>query len=203
LNNRKPVILPGHAEDGRRSFCMLAVVLGFAGVLSLFLPFASGESPVSVVSRPEAFSGIWQIALPFFLAPLISAASMRWIFSGRLSTLENAVACLAGLGAVFLTLFVLFQAPRPATLRDWLASAAALIIILAGSPVIFRNWRSGMPLGLNAILSMQVAYLANGSLCLIAFWGEWQSGAYAAFLAALACTAQVAAICRGSGRLSE
>src|SRR5437899_1510990 len=67
-----PLITRQHAH--RSIAHLLLTVVGITGIVGLFLPFTWGKSPVDAVSDKE----LWRLALPFFLAVLASAASIRW-----------------------------------------------------------------------------------------------------------------------------
>ena len=43
----------------------------------------------------------------------------------------------------------------------------------------------------NPVMAIQIAYLANTVLCLIAFFGDWELGAYCVLVAALAFVLQI------------
>lgn len=177
-----------HAKIPGWNFHLLTALLGLAGIVALFLPFTSDESPVSA-----AAGQFWRLALPFFLAVLVTLSSLRWIVAGRLSRFEVAAGCLASISAACLTLTLYLQDIRPSDLRDWISLLVAPIVLIMGGVLVVRGRRRGLPGGLTTLMSLQVAYLANCLLCLIAFFGEWQAGAYFALLTALVYLAQIAA----------
>lgn len=185
----------GHARTPGSNFHLLTALLGLAGIIALFLPFTSDESPLSA-----AAGQFWRLALPFFLAVLVSLSSLRWIVAGRLSRFEAVVGCLASMSAVCLTLTLYLQDISPSDLRDWVSLLVAPIVLIVGGALVVRNRRRGLPGGLTALMCLHVAYLANCLLCLIAFFGEWQAGAYFSLLTALVYLAQIAAACREAGR---
>ncbi len=184
-----------HAKIPGLNFHVLTALVGLAGIVALFLPFTSDESPVSAASGQ-----FWRLALPFFLTVLVCLGSLRWIVAGRLSHVEVVVGCLASVSSACLTLTLYLQDIRPSDLRDWVSFLVPPIILIVGVALVVRNRRRGLPGGLTTLTSLQVAYLANCLLCLIAFFGEWQAGAYFALLTALVYLAQIAAACREAGR---
>jgi len=56
--------------------------------------------------------------------------------------------------------------------------ASSLSSLIAGIFLVIRNYRLGEFKNLSPIMLMQTAYLGNTIFCLIAFWGDWQIGAY-------------------------
>ncbi len=184
-----------HAKTPGLNHRLLAALLGLAGIIVLFLPFTGDESPLSA-----AAGQFWRLALPFFLAVLVSLGSLRWIVAGRLSHFEATAGCLASMSAACLTLTLYLQDISPSDLRDWVSLLVAPIVLIVGGVLVVISRRRGLPLGLTTLMSLQIAYLANCLLCLVAFFGEWQAGAYFALLTALVYLAQIAAACREAGK---
>lgn len=53
-----------------------------------------------------------------------------------------------------------------------------LLPLLFGVYVVIKNLRNKGPKEVSAIMAMQFVYLSNALLCLIAYFGDWQIGAY-------------------------
>ena len=117
---------------------LLLTVVGITGIVGLFLPFADSTSPVDAVSDRE----LWRLALPFFLAVLVSAASIRWVISGSFSRPERAIAYVVSASMVGVTLSLLLE-DRPATIQDWLGFVIAGVILGLGGYILIRNSRMG------------------------------------------------------------
>jgi hypothetical protein len=166
---------------------VLITALGSAGVLLIFLPFTWSTSPLSAVIRGRS-ANIWQLGLPFFLAILVTVASIRRLVSGRWSRSETIVDYITALIMMCVTLSLygrnlgwpidLANLEWPQSTREQFAMSIPLLSVIIGVPLILRNRRRGLPEGWNAVVSMQIAYFANGLLCLLAFIGDWQIGAY-------------------------
>lgn len=170
----------------------LLTIPGVAGVAALFLPFTFGVSPVAAVLSQE-----WEVqrlALPLFLAPFASAGALRWISSGSFSRFERVTAYVLGSTLAFLTLSLSLLAllfEPPTTVHDWIILAAPLVALCVGICLLIRNSRRKRGAELNPVVAIQIPYLAHSALLLIAFFGEWQVGAYCVLAAAMAFLFQI------------
>ncbi len=174
---------------GHRSMVhLLLTIIGMIGIVGLFLPFTYGTSPVDAVSDRE----LWRLALPFFLAVLVSAASIRWVISGSFSRRERAIAYVVStlMAGVTLSLWFPFK-EGPSTIQEWLAFVSPEPILALGVYFLIRNSRMGTSGKFNPVMAIQLAYLANAVLCLIVFFGDWQAGAYCVLVAVLAFVLQI------------
>jgi hypothetical protein len=185
-----------HPESRASNFLMLATLLGFAGIVSLFLPFTYDESPVSAVTGRD----FWRLALPFFLAVPVSLASIRWIMTGTLSQFERVAGYVVSIIVACLTMSLYFQDTSPSGTRDWISIVIPPVTFISGGFLVIKKGRKYLPLGLNMLVSLQVAYLANCLLCLVAFFGEWQAGAYFALLTAVVYLAQIVVAFRDASK---
>jgi len=166
----------------------LLTLLGMSGIAGLFLPFTSDVSPVEAAPVSE----LWRVAVPFFLAVLASAASIRWIISGSLSKAERAIAYVASAAMAGVTVSMWFTLDRESrTIREWLSIVSPGPILALGIYFLIRNSKMGSSRNFNPVMAIQVAYLANAVLCLIAFLREWQVGAYCVLAAAVAFVLQI------------
>lgn len=181
------------------------VALSVIGIASIFLPFTRKVAPfdVIVLNAPAVLAGrlpnqydIWLILLtsPFWLAIPITAASVKRLWAGRLSraawlTSYGLALIMAGaiLGFVGLALsekglptdrpleeYLVMFSPQ-----EYLVLLLPLAILVLGAGWVIRNRRHRVLLhALNAVIAMQVAYIANGVLCLALFQDDWKNGAY-------------------------
>lgn len=181
------------------------VALSAIGIVSIFLPFTRKVAPFDliVLDAPQILAwrlpnprDIWLILLasPFWLAVPISAASFKRLWTGRLSRVAwltsyglGLIMACATLGFVGLALTekaLPTDAPLEEYLalfspQEYLALLLPLFILVFGAAWVIRNRRRGLLLhALNAVIAMQVAYIANGFLCLTLFQDDWKSGAY-------------------------
>ena len=168
---------------------MLLTLIGLTGVFALFLPFTFSESPTSAVAGRD----FWRLGLPFFLVVPVSLGYIRWIITGALSRAERVFGYLMGVISACLTLSLYVQGSGPSRIRDWVSLVLPLIVFAAGGFITSRNWRTDR---VNALVAMQVAYVANSLLCLTSFFGEWQVGAYVTLLPTLSYAAQITAASR-------
>lgn len=154
---------------------LVLTVMGMAGSAGLFLPFVYDVSPATALSQGD----LRLMALPFFLAPLALAESLRWIISGSSSRLERAMAYLLSTAMAGSTL-LLCAVPEnwPSGVQDWLSFGAPLATLFLGICFLIRNSKISTSREFNPVLAMHTAYLANALLCLIGFFGDWQVGAY-------------------------
>jgi hypothetical protein len=166
---------------------LLLTVVGMTGIAGLFLPFTFGTSPAEAASTKE----LWRLAVPFFLAVLASAASIRWVVSGSFSGSERAIAYVISASMVCVTLSLWFSKDGPANIQEWLAFVSPVPILALGAYLLIRNSRMGPSRKFNPVMAIQVAYLTNAVLCLIAFFGNWELGAYCVLVAALAFVLQI------------
>jgi hypothetical protein len=188
----------------RSAFSIGTVVVAFAGVPAIWLPFAYGISPASALFD-GGFFRLWPLAWPHLLAIPIGAALLRWAASGRLSNAERWCGRLFAVGACCVTgsLFVEFfiHGNWPASAGDWTAFLVPLAMLAAGVALAVWALRSGRaPDGLDAIVLMEVAYLPDVVLCVQAATGggeQLQLGAYAVLLTSAAYGIHILAVLLG------
>jgi hypothetical protein len=167
---------------------LLLTLLAMAGIAGLFLPFTSGVSP----AMAAPVSGVWRLAVPFFLSVLASAASIRWIVSGSLSRAESAIAYVASAAMAGVIVSMWFAlGDESQSIRDWVAVVSPGPILALGIYFLIQNSKTGPSRNFNAVMAIEVAYLANAVRCLIAFFGEWQVGAYCALVTAVTFVLQI------------
>lgn len=185
------------------------VALGVVGIATIFLPFTEDVAPSDVIVAvgKEIFAGkltdldefsrtLTMLASPFCLAIPITAACAKGLRTGNLSRpawliVYGFALAMAGttLGLVGWTL--LENGPRM-PFGDYLVFSMPTSILVLGTGWIIRNWRRGLPHARNAVIAMQVAYVANGVLCLGAFFGGWQIGAYMTLVTVIVYLAHIA-----------
>jgi hypothetical protein len=167
---------------------LLLTIVGTAGIAGLFLPFTEDVSPVDAALD----SGLWRLAIPFSLAVLASAASIRWIISGSLSRPERAIAYVASAAIAGVTVSMWFTLDGESrTIQEWLAIDSPGPILALGICLLIRNAKMGPSRNFNPVMAIQVAFLANAVLCLIAFFRDWQVGAYCVLVSAVAFMLQI------------
>lgn len=194
-----------------RSTLYIAITaIGLVGMVTPFLPFTDDTSPLeaveAVVDPNDMFFWFFLLSGPFFLAILVSIASIRLMVFGEPSRSELVIAyCSAIIMAcmlLFFTIRTISESP-PSTLSDWLWVAFPLPPIALGSALIVRSWRLGVPSGLIAVTAMQLAYVANALLCLCAFWGDWKIGAILTLVTAAVYVGQALCLVFGKNSASR
>jgi hypothetical protein len=180
------------------SLWVQTVIGTIAGMGAIFLPFTYDTSPADVVFFGSDV-GFWPIASPFLLAIPIAVASLRWLLAGTLSRLERITAygiALALAGATLFFLGLLLVDSSGMGVQGWFLIFVPLAILSAGAVVVSTNWRAGTPRAENAVIAMQVAYLANASFCLIGFFPDWDIGACFALVTVSLYVAQMVTLYR-------
>jgi hypothetical protein len=178
------------STNASRSTLHVAITaFALVGIVTPFLPFTYDVSPlaaVAAVAYPHS-DDFWLCLLgsPFFLAILVSIASIRLMVFGKSSRSELAVAYCVSIIMACATLFFTIRnisESWPSTLHDWFSLALPWAAIALGSALIVRSWLLRVPSGLIAVTTMQSAYVANALLCLFGFWPDWQIGAIVTLL---------------------
>jgi hypothetical protein len=154
-------------------------IAGLSGIASIFLRFAYGVSPFEAVF----YEDLWVLGAPFLLSVVISASVIRWNLTGRSSLLEQIITYLIGLSVMAIVIMTnfLMMADVIGTFFNSKAMMAGILSassLIAGIFLVIRNHRIGKFKNLSPIMLMQTAYLSNGILILIGYWGDWQIGAY-------------------------
>lgn len=169
------------------------IVGGIAGIFGLFLPFAYGFSPLEALKEWE----LWKLAVPFFLAPFATAASFRWILSGSFSRIERAMAFILSSGAAAVTLRQYFVTDNwSSSFEDWLLWFIPLVTYSIGVFLLIRNSRIAKAREFNPVMALQTVYLANALMCLVGFFGKWETGAYCVLMASILYTIQITLVSR-------
>ena len=184
-------------QHAHRSIVQLLLTLvGMIGIAGLFLPFTYRVSPLDAALVGD----FWRLALPFFLTVLASAASIRWVISGSFSGGERAIAYVISVSVAGLTLSMSFPFyGRPGNIQEWLTMLCPYPVLALGLYSLIRNSRMGPSREFNPVLAIQVAYLSNTVMCLIASFGDWEKGAYCTLVAALAFVLQIVLASRVAG----
>jgi hypothetical protein len=196
-------------SDLRRRFRiqLLLTIAGGIGIFAIILPFTWDVSPfaAATASRGELLAkDLWRPAMPFFLPALITIASLRWLISGTLSRSERMIVYVMSAASVCITLsFIVNPSGWPTDLIEWLIMVIPLVTFGFGIISLLRTRYNVMLKPFRAIMSMQVAYLANCLLCLSAFFGQWQIGAYCSLVTAIVYLIQMILVFRRDTRHIE
>jgi hypothetical protein len=182
--------------------CLVAV--STIGIASIFLPFTRSVAPfdVIVLNEPRILAGqlpnqhdvlLILLTSPFWLAIPITFASLKRLLAGRLSrvawfTSYMLALIMGGATLGFVGLGLSGKAlPTDWSLEKYLAVFSPqehivllpVAILILGAGWVIRNRRRQLLLhSLNAVIAMQLVYIANGVLCLALFQDDWKSGAY-------------------------
>jgi hypothetical protein len=174
-------LLTKGTNTSRSTLYVAITAFGLIGMVTPFFPFTYDVSPlraVEAVGNSRDF-GLFLLGSPFFLAILVSIASIRLMVLGKCSRSELAIAYYSTIIMACATLFFTIgtlSAP-PSTLHDWFSVAFPWATIALGSAIVVRSWLMCVSSGLIAVIAMQLVYVANALICLVSFWPSWQIGA--------------------------
>jgi uncharacterized membrane protein (DUF373 family) len=181
---------------------------GLTGIVSLFLPFTLSVSPMQALQEKD----FWKLAAPFFLSVLISLAVLRWLITSSFSRSWQAIGYIISAGSAFITISFFFTGSiSPSEFMEWIAFAAAVVVILASSWLVIAKLRKQLAGGYCPLIALQVAYLANCLMCLVLFRPEnssmfgfsWQIGAWFSLATAVIYLLQIYLFTRQSNEPSE
>jgi hypothetical protein len=181
----------------RRNFHLFLTVAGTTGIAGLFLPFTFDYSPVESVSDEN----IWRLAAPFFLSVLITIYSVLRIVPVSFPVAGKVFAYIISAATAGLTLSIYFTGDVGASeFQEWLALIIPLVVLISGTCLVIVKSKKQTSREYNPLIAIQVAYLANCLMCLVAFWpsgqgifkGGWQIGAYFALTTAVVYLLQIA-----------
>ena len=190
MNTNQPLNL----FDSKSRIQFLLLLGGALGIAAIFLPFTFDTSAfaVTVWSNDSMYKDMWRVAWPFFLPALIAIASARWLFSGKLSMPERVIAYLISIAILCITFSgYLMMHEWPSNFQDQIGYVFPFVILAFGLFTLLKIRKNPAFNPFGAIVSMQVAYLANCLLCLSSFFGEWQIGAYCSLVSAIAYLIQI------------
>jgi hypothetical protein len=180
------------------AFSIGVAVLALAGVPAIWLPFAYHTSPASALFE-HGFFNLWPLAWPSLLAVPIAAALFKWVASGRLSSVERwsgrllaaASCCVTG----WFYVRTILEGDWPSGASEWFGFSVLIVILTGGAALAVRALRSGLaPDGLDAVVMMEVAYLANAVWCLLSFGDDLEIGGYAVLLTSVVYGVQLLAV---------
>jgi hypothetical protein len=189
----------------RSVFTVLIVLVAAAGVPGPFLAFVENVSALSVVmqalgGRGEIFNVadlVW-IAAPFFLAPLVTLAHVRWAASGRLSAGERVAGWAAGTLAAASIAWFFWHELWPEADDQSIAQVGLFLLLslLPAGGVCLAAWlRRRVPPALAPLVAVETAYVSNAGWCLWMFHeSRYQAGAYCAAIAAAALLVHVVSV---------
>ena len=197
------------ARPRRSPLDWLVFLAAVPAVAVIWLPFAYGVSPGETIGDLE----LRYLAAPFLLAfPIAAGHAWRlwrpgvppgaaWI--GRV--LSGAAVAVTAL--LYATALRRGKWPDPAEPRDWIAFALPLAFLAAWAVLMVRWSPDGRrPTGASrpsdhdhAIVLMELAWLANAILCLVALYGDLDFGGYVTLAVAVLFAAHAFAVVRGVG----
>jgi hypothetical protein len=159
----------------------LMTLLGAVGIPAIFLPFTWDISPFAAAFETDF--NLWRIGWPALLPVLIAIALLRWLISTTISRTELNMAGFVGAGSTVLVCFTISGMITtiggwPGDLKEWLSIVLPVVTLGFAVFALLKTRQNLMFKPFRAIMSMQIAYIANCLLCLSSFFGEWQIGAY-------------------------
>ncbi|MGN6370822.1 MAG: hypothetical protein ACTHN5_21420 [Phycisphaerae bacterium] len=196
------------------------VFVGF-GVLAAvtpWVPFAHRISPWDVVwafvTGAAGASGdavpFLLIASPFFVGVVMGAWKVRLAIWRRCGGWERAGAWLTGMASMGATGFLLFFLLVPEVVRggrwndsEGYCSMVGLGLIFGGAVAAWWLWWKGRRREVVALVPMYTAYLANGAVCMGAFWGAGELGWWLTGLVCGGLLAELAMYVAGVGAARE
>lgn len=156
-------------HNPRSVFSLVVAIVGLAGVVALFLPFAWGTSLLGQLKLQ------WMLLLSVLLPIPVSALTARWVVSGTSSRAERLVAYLVASFVACWYLFgviaLYFQYPRNA----WSLVLYVGVGLMVSAGLLALNWWRGVPSTVNAIVAMQMVYVLSALFILLAA-GERRGG---------------------------
>jgi hypothetical protein len=171
-------------------FQLLLTAIGALGVPAIILPFAFDYSPLAAASIYDL--SLWRLSWPFFLPVLITIATVRWMFLKKYSKTEMTAGYIVGAAILCVTFSGYVTTYHWAVdTQSQIAFISPFVILFFGVFIVLKNWKKLIPMPGGAIVIMQIAYLANCSLCLIGFIDKWQVGAYFSLATAIAYLVQI------------
>lgn len=183
-------------SEARSQFSLqwLLMIAGVIGIPAIFLQFTMDTSPWR--ASVDVDYGLWKIALPAFFPIPVVIGLLRLLITKKLSLPERLVAYFMSMMSVVVTLTIYAKDNGwPAMSNDWFGFVLPLITIGLGVFILVST-RDVKLKPYRAIMSMQIAYLANALLCLGAFFGQWQIGAYFSLVTVIIYLAQIIMVLR-------
>jgi hypothetical protein len=160
-----------------RSASVSALVASALGAVALFLPFTSGVSPWRGLWD---FDKIWMVAVPFFVALPLLYLSGRLLLVGGVGLSTRRLAGVLSVAVILVTVafyVVPGDGPSWSSWRERMTWVVPIALIILEAGLLWRLRRRGQVDAL-ALSTLIGAYLPNAALCLIAFGGDWQVGAW-------------------------
>ena len=180
----------------------LLMIAGVIGIPAIFLQFTMDTSPWR--ASVDVDYGLWKIALPTFFPIPVVIGLLRLLITKKLSLPERLVAYFMSMMSVVVTLTIYTKDNGwPAGTNDWFGFVLPLITIGLGVFILVSTRRDAMLQPYRAIMSMQIAYVANALLCLGAFFGQWQIGAYFSLVTVIVYLTQIIMVLRNNSDNSD
>ena len=147
---------------------------GLSGVAAIFLPFTAYVSPWEAIFDKD----FWKLGAPFLLSIFTGILTVRWNISGSISLMEKMFSCVVSILSTCVTMSLFLNMNFPKNIHEVFGLITPIFIFISGGFLITMNYRSGKFKEFSPVMTMQTAYLANGMLCLVAFFEDWQIVAY-------------------------
>lgn len=183
-----------------RALVFVALATAVAGSAAIVLPFTFSTSPLTALSSGE--SSIWMVAAPFWSMLVLLHVSVRLLRVGSLSLVEHRVAMILSIAMLVDTLAFVVRALTGSG-NDWMTdpkqwgALLAPVLLAIAALVLVRRLRGRASLGVVTVCAIVGGYLPNAALCLIAFAGDWQIGAWVSLAAAIGAGVTVWLAARG------
>jgi hypothetical protein len=147
---------------------------------------------------------LFRLAAPFFLSVLVFGAATRWIISGSFSGAEKAIAYFVSAATACVTISIPFTNDEwPSYFEEWLAALISVVVLLPGAYLVITKSKKRTSREFSPVIAIQVAYLANCLMCLVAFWANWEVGAYFALSTAAVYLFQIALFSAQKNEVSD
>lgn len=169
----------------KKRLLVMFSLTGLTGISAIFLPLIYDISPMEAACEGYGgfLDGAWKFGVPFLLSIFILGASLRWIISGSLSKVERWIAYILSILMACITLSI-FCADPPSNPEQWIPTITVLTLAI-GIFLVIRSIKNEKLRQFSPIMAMQTAYLGNCVFCLLAFYDDWDIGAYFAIVTAV------------------
>lgn len=180
----------------RRWLYAVTAAASVLGVIGVFQSFTYDTSPWGAIVDDQ----LWMVAAPFFLSVAVGLLSVHLLRSGVLSSVERALALVAGgiMGSIALwwTYLRITEDSPEEGIAAWLILLVLPAAIIAAVFIVVRNYRIPARRDFCALVSLEMPYVGNAIFLLFTFAGSWQPGAYFALATSVAYVLHIAILSR-------